>query len=211
MKKVNLKLMTLLVAGGFLIVGCGKNNDSKKDGHENYETQNEAMELNHSSHEHSKINERELTSNNGELKGDLSQVLNNYFSMIEKLVKDDATSAANISEKLIASLKSFSANNLNDVEQKKVTEIMESAIENAEHIAENADKIDHQREHLVALSTDIKDLVEIVGTSQKLYEDFCPMANDKNGAIWISNKEEISNPYMGSKMPTCGKVNRIIG
>jgi len=91
-----------------------------------------------------------------------------------------------------------------------VNEILESAIENAEHISKNAGEISHQREHLVSLSTDVKDLISIVGTSQKLYEDFCPMANNNEGAIWISSKEEISNPYMGSSMPKCGKVNRVI-
>lgn len=210
MKKVNLKFMSLLIAGGLIVGGCGNNNDSKNDAHENHEHHDEAMEHDHSSHEHNESTERYITSNNGEIKGDLSQILNNYFAMVESLVKDDASTTADESDKLTASLKSFSANNLSEEEQNEVNEIMESAIENAEHIAENADKIDHQREHLVSLSTDIKDLIAIVGTSQKLYEDFCPMANDNNGAIWISNIEAISNPYMGSKMPTCGKVNRVI-
>ena len=209
MKKGNLKLMSLLIAGGLIVGGCGNNNDSKDNNHENHEHQ-ESMEHDHSLHNHGETAERDITSNNGEIKGDLTQVLNHYFSLNEQLVKDDASSAANVSEKLTASLKSFSTNNLSEGEQKEVNEIMESAIENAEHISENADKIDHQREHLISLSIDVKDLIAIIGTSQKLYEDFCPMANDNNGAIWISNKEAISNPYMGTKMPTCGKVNRII-
>lgn len=209
MKKVNLKLMSLLIAGGLIVGGCGNNNDSKNDAHENHEHQ-ESAGHDHSSHEHGETTEHTITANSGELKGDLSQILNNYFAIVENLVKDDASTTADESDKLTASLKSFSANNLSEEEQNEVNEIMESAIENAEHIAENADKIDHQREHLVSLSTDIKDLIAIMGTSQKLYEDFCPMANDGNGATWISNKEAISNPYMGSKMPTCGKVNRII-
>lgn len=209
MKKGNLKLMSLLIAGGLIVGGCGNNNDSKDNNHKNHEHQ-ESMEHDHSSHNHGETAERDITSNNGEIRGDLTQVLNHYFSLNEQLVKDDASSAANVSEKLTASLKGFTGFGLSEDEQKKVDEIMESAIENAEHISENADKIDHQREHLISLSIDVKDLIAIIGTSQKLYEDFCPMANDNNGAIWISNKEAISNPYMGTKMPTCGKVNRII-
>ena len=89
-----------------------------------------------------------------------------------------------------------------------MNEILESAIENAEHIAKS--EIDHQREHLIVLSVDLKDLIAIIGSSQKLYEAYCPMANNNEGAIWISSKEEISNPYMGSSMPKCGKVNRVI-
>ena len=81
-------------------------------------------------------------------------------------------------------------------------------LKNAEHIAKS--EIDHQREHLIVLSVDLKDLIAIIGSSQKLYEAYCPMANNNEGAIWISNKEENSNPYMGSSMPKCGKVNRVI-
>jgi len=144
------------------------------------------------------------------MKGDLSVVLRNYFAMNENLVQDEASGAADASEKLMVSLKEFKASGLSEEEQKEVNEILESAIENAEHISKNAGEISHQREHLVSLSTDVKDLISIVGTSQKLYEDFCPMANNNEGAIWISSKEEISNPYMGSSMPKCGKVNRVI-
>lgn len=209
MKKGNLKLMSLLIAGGLIVGGCGNNNDSKDNNHENHEHQ-ESMEHDHSSHNHGETAERDITSNNGEIRGDLTQVLNHYFSLNEQLVKDDASSAANVSEKLTASLKSFSTNNLSEGEQKEVNEIMESAIENTEHIAKNAGNISHQREHLISLSVDVKDLIVIVGTSKKLYEVFCPMANNNDGAIWISNKEAISNPYMGSKMPKCGKVQRVI-
>ena len=125
-------------------------------------------------------------------------------------MKDNASSAAKSSENLVEALKVFKAEGLTEEAQNEVSEIQESAIENAEHITANSDDIEHQREHLVLLSIDIKDLIAIIGTTQKLYEDYCPMANDNEGAIWISQTEEINNPYMGSSMPTCGKVKRVI-
>ena len=39
-------------------------------------------------------------------------------------------------------------------------------------------KIDHQREHLASLSKDVSDLIALFGSSQKLYQDHCPMYND---------------------------------
>ena len=32
------------------------------------------------------------------------------------------------------------------------------------------------------------------------------MAFDSKGAYWISDSKSIQNPYMGSKMQTCGEV-----
>lgn len=200
---------SLVLIGSLTFMGCGNNKTEINNKSEITEHQ-QAMEHDHDAHHLDEKSERNVSSNSGELKGDMSQILENYFSMNNYLAKDDAKAAANSSSKLKEALQSFNAKNLSEKEQQEVNDILESAIENAEHISENANKIDHQREHLVSLSEDIRDLIAIIGTSQKLYEDFCPMANDNQGAIWISNVKEINNPYMGTKMPTCGKVNRII-
>lgn len=207
MKKINIKLMIALIGGSLIMASCGNNSKSENDS-----LQNEVgMEHDHSSHELGATEEnRNVSANIGEMKGDLSVVLKDYFTINENLVQDDASSAAEASAKLVTSLKGFKGSKLSDDEQKEVNDILETAIENAEHISKNAGDIGHQREHLISLSTDIKDLIAIIGTSQKLYEDFCPMANNNKGAIWISNKEAISNPYMGTKMPTCGKVQNVI-
>ena len=46
--------------------------------------------------------------------------------------------------------------------------------------------------------------------SGKIYKDFCPMALGGKGAYWLSSMEEIRNPYYGSKMLSCGKVEKVI-
>lgn len=205
MKKINLKLMIALIGGSLIMASCGNNSNPENDTHHH----EEGMEHDHSNHEHGSTDEkRNVSTNTGEMKGDLSVVLSNYFVMNESLVKDDASSAQKSGEQLKQALESFKGINLSEKEQNEVNEILESAIENAEHIAKS--EIDHQREHLIVLSVDLKDLIAIIGSSQKLYEAYCPMANNNEGAIWISSKEEISNPYMGSSMPKCGKVNRVI-
>ncbi|WP_298392048.1 DUF3347 domain-containing protein, partial [Hydrotalea sp.] len=80
-----------------------------------------------------------------------------------------------------------------------------------EHIGANSADIRHQREHFVMLSKDISDLIKAFGTGgQTLYKDFCPMANNGKGAIWISELKEIKNPYLGKAMPTCGTVKETI-
>lgn len=205
MKKINLKLMIALISGSLILASCGNNSNTENGSHHH----EEGMEHDHSNHEHGSTDEkRNVSANTDEMKGDLSVVLSHYFAMNESLVKDDASSAQKSGEQLKQALESFKGIDLSEKEQNEVNEILESAIENAEHIAKS--EIDHQREHLIVLSVDIKDLIAIIGSSQKLYEAYCPMANNNEGAIWISSKEEISNPYMGSSMPKCGKVNRVI-
>jgi hypothetical protein len=97
---------------------------------------------------------------------------------------------------------------LTENQHTKYMEIAESAKEHAEHIVKNP--IDHQREHFEDLSKDVNDLIALVGTDKTLYQDFCPMASNNKGAIWLSETEEINNPYFGSKMLKCGSVQKQI-
>ena len=43
-----------------------------------------------------------------------------------------------------------------------------------------------------------------------IYKQFCPMAFDGKGGYWISDVDEIRNPYYGEKMLKCGTVTEII-
>ncbi len=39
-----------------------------------------------------------------------------------------------------------------------------------------------------------------------VYKQYCPMAFNDKGAFWLSEEEEIRNPYFGKKMLSCGEV-----
>ena len=72
-------------------------------------------------------------------------------------------------------------------------------------------KIDQQREYFVALSQAVVNINKVFGVKQgTYYEQFCPMANNKEGAYWLSNESGIRNPYFGDKMMTCGEVKNTI-
>ena len=45
---------------------------------------------------------------------------------------------------------------------------------------------------------------------QDLYLQYCPMANNNEGAQWISKDEDASNPYLGQKMKDCGETKQQI-
>ena len=140
----------------------------------------------------------------------IAPIVTDYLSLKNALVSDDDKAAASAGKKLLGTLNKVDMKTIPADKHKEFMEIFESAKENAEHIGENAGKIDHQREHLASLSEDLKDLVSLFGTSQTLYQDHCPMFNDGKGAVWFSENKEIKNPYYGSKMISCGKVQQTI-
>ena len=138
----------------------------------------------------------------------ITPIIKDYLALKNALVADNDKAAANAGKQLFTTLKNVDMNAIPANKHKEYMEIAENAKENAEHISDNADKIDHQREHLASLSKDVSDLITLFGTTQKLYQDYCPMYNDGKGAVWISEAKTIKNPYYGSKMLTCGSLKK---
>ena len=143
-----------------------------------------------------------------ETKFSTSEIVSNYLALKNALTKDDSKAAASAGKKLYVTFNAVNANSIDAKKKKEYLDIAETAKEHAEHIGSNGGNIEHQREHFVLLSKDVNDLIKIFGTKQKLYQDFCPMANDGKGAVWISEIKVIKNPYQGKKMPTCGSIKK---
>lgn len=139
---------------------------------------------------------------------EVNDIVSNYLKVKNALVKDDSNGATQAAKSLSASLNAANSSAVDAKSQKQFAEIIEDSKEHAEHIGANAAKISHQREHFVMLSKDINDLLAITKTDQKLYQDYCPMANDGKGAIWISETKDIKNPYYGASMLKCGSVKK---
>ncbi|MFD1768778.1 DUF3347 domain-containing protein [Sphingobacterium suaedae] len=140
----------------------------------------------------------------------IAPIVADYLSLKNALVSDDDKAAASAAKKLLATWNKIDMKAIPTDKQNEYIEIADDAKEQAEHIGENAGNMEHQREHLVALSEDLKDLINLFGSSQTLYQDHCPMFDDGKGAVWFSESKEIKNPYYGSKMMNCGKVEKTI-
>lgn len=138
----------------------------------------------------------------------INEIVGNYLQLKNALAKDDSKSAANAGKALFATFNGVNTNSIDAKLKKEYLEIADDAKENSEHIGDNAGKIDHQREHFAMLSKDVNDLIKIFGTSQKLYQDYCPMYDEGKSGYWISETKEIKNPYFGKQMLNCGTIKK---
>jgi membrane fusion protein, copper/silver efflux system len=74
-----------------------------------------------------------------------------------------------------------------------------------------AASIELQREAFIAFSEQfIGWASQGKSPEQTLYVQFCPMANNNQGAKWLSVEAEIRNPYYGNAMLTCGSVVEVL-
>ena len=140
----------------------------------------------------------------------MKEMVGQYLQMKNALANDNGKDAASAGNAFVESMGKMDKNSLTAEKKKKWDNLSDDAKEMAEHIGENADKLEHQREHFDMLSKDMYDMVKTFGAGQTLYNDYCPMYNDKKGATWLSETKEIKNPYLGKKMPTCGSVKEEI-
>ncbi|SCY18568.1 Protein of unknown function [Nonlabens sp. Hel1_33_55] len=195
MKKMKTSLgMVTMVATMILSVSC---KEMDKD--------EAAMPMSNEMNQESMMDNENMAMNRSQ-ESNATGILQDYFNLKDALVGDDNEKAKNLGMTLTKSLASFNASNYSESQQAELNEIIEDATEHAEHIGES--DIKHQREHFKILSKDVTDMVAITGTDMKLYEQFCPMYDD--GSAWLSMNEEVRNPYYGSSMLTCGKVQREI-
>lgn len=78
-------------------------------------------------------------------------------------------------------------------------------------LCQEAPSIDGKRENFIYLSQPLIKIVESFGPGDEtLYVDYCPMANNNKGAFWLSQSEEIRNPFMKEAMRSCGEVKQVI-
>ena len=138
------------------------------------------------------------------------EIVNQYLLIKDGLANDKGNDAATGAKAFVQAIGNIDIASINTDQKKTWDDISADAKEMAEHIGENPDKLEHQREHFMMLSKDIYDLVKAFGSEKVLYKVFDSMSNDGKGAFWLSASKEIKNPYMGKAMSNSGTIQEEI-
>jgi Cu(I)/Ag(I) efflux system membrane fusion protein len=157
---------------------------------------------------HINVNQR-LNVSKG-FQNQLKAVFNEYIKLKDAFVKDDSNNGMVASKGLL--------NNLHIVDMKLLTDkvghaqwmLLEKEIKAAATSISKTSNIKGQRNHFKQLSSSIATALEVFGINEKVYHQFCPMADSNKGAYWLSKEEKVINPYFGDAMLTCGEVKQII-
>ncbi len=151
----------------------------------------------------------QYTKLDAEVAEHIKEVLSSYMLIKNALVNSDTAEAKNGAFKLLQVISDFD-NSYFPYDQKVEYDKHRNAIkENAKQMIANADT-EMQRSNFSEISLRVYELAKVFDAGKKLYYDHCRMAFDKNGAVWLSETTEIKNPYLGSKMMSCGSVEQVI-
>ena len=182
----------------FTIMSCKDNNKEQNS------TDGDHSEMNHDNSDGHHDSDKKEMAMSGD--GNSEAILNDYFNLKDALVADDNAKAKELGASLATSLGKLDVSSYTDTQKADLKDIIEDAVEHAEHISES--DIAHQREHFKILSEGVTDMVAITGTKNTLYQQFCPMYD--GGSAWLSMSKDVMNPYYGSQMLNCGKVQKEI-
>jgi len=137
-------------------------------------------------------------------------VLGVYFDMKDALVQSDLATAKEEAAEVSESLNEIKVWARGEGIDNALLEVLSELTEQTERLRE-ARNIDQARKHFIMLSDMMIGLSKQAGPFPiPVYVQFCPMANENQGAFWLSTKEQIRNPYYGDMMLTCGEVRDVI-
>lgn len=165
----------------------------------------------HAGHDMSKMSGNTEGVKTTDLKAQFAPILSAYYGLKDALVADNAKLAAEKGKAMKVALRSIETKDWTAKQRNAYDVVAKKLDTDAEHIGDNAGKIDHQREHFMSLSNNLTTVIKTLKINEETaYSQFCPMANDGKGAYWLSKEDKVKNPYYGKKMLTCGSVKETL-
>lgn len=154
--------------------------------------------------------ESETIETNVEFKKQLQGVYDSYSLMVEAFVSSDADKVKKSAVKVISSLQKVDMGLIKGdahMTWMKYLEVLESEIVTIS----TSNNISSQRLSFAEFNDALYASVKAFGLHHgMIYYQYCPMANGDKGAYWLSNIEEIENPYFGDEMLKCGETRETI-
>jgi hypothetical protein len=151
----------------------------------------------HAQHDHAAHGDQKAEQQTAKFKDDeLGTAYGHYIHLKDALVASNAEEAKKAASDLQKALGSIPSAKRASEEAAKVS---------------SASDLENQRKAFSGLSNEMASLVKNGKlASGSLYVEYCPMANNNEGAYWLSNEKQIKNPYFGDAMLKCGSVKETI-
>ncbi len=140
----------------------------------------------------------------------LTNFVNQYFELKNSLVQSDYELSQSNAKKLESALNKIEMKLLDD-NAHNIWMQHYPALKKQIELFIKANDIEKQREVLSPLSNLLIETINIFRLKLEIaFVTYCPMAIDDKGAYWLSEFEEIRNPYFGDAMLECGEVRKKI-
>jgi len=136
----------------------------------------------------------------------LEGMIENYLALKNALVNDDFAKAQSEASAMSDSFEEIPQNEFPEEAREEWSRLADKLSKSVK-TTESASDIENMRKHFQPLSDGMIHLArKFKSVSDTLYVQHCPMADNNNGADWLSSEDKVLNPYFGSAMLSCGEV-----
>lgn len=135
----------------------------------------------------------------------LTDVVNAYLDVREALIDSDEDAARSHLQDMQDRLDAVDMMQLDTEPHDAWMQDLRAMESHLSHIQE-ANGLEALRGEFNTLSLVLAYSIQRFGADVEVYRQYCPMAFDEEGAYWISDEEEIRNPYLPENMLGCGEV-----
>lgn len=179
--------------------------DSSTSSHSASEHEATEEHAGHEEMETMATNAPDYTSVSEEVKSQIAETYKSYLTLKNALVEAKSVDAKKAAQSLKANAEKVASAPVEGEAKNFISEQVAMVNQHADQIAGSTD-IEAQRSQLNMISSSLFSLIKATGANtEKTYYQYCPMANNEKGAYWLSESQEIRNPYFGDKMLTCGE------
>lgn len=140
----------------------------------------------------------------------LNNLLDQYMKLKDYLVQDNSEMAKQAASSLLKAVSGVDMKLLSGDSHMKWMDLSGGISESLASIT-NSEGLEQERKAFQTLSKDLYSAIKTFGMIDKtVYYQFCPMYDNNKGGYWLSETEEIRNPYFGKEMLSCGETRETL-
>jgi membrane fusion protein, copper/silver efflux system len=134
-----------------------------------------------------------------------------HFDLVEALAADDFQKARQAAQKAGEALHLIEQDNLKNDNERKQWNLLSKTIHESLFAVAETENLSSQRLYFEKFSDALTDAIRIFGVEQTgpVYRAVCPMVQGRKG-YWLQPQREITNPYFGEIMLTCGEIAEVL-
>lgn len=164
-----------------------------------------AVAQDHTGHHHESEQTERFNDIPEKFRANLTEVVEAYITGKDALLELDLEASIAGFEDFTNKLEGIGEHGLSGDGHMAWMETYSNLVQHASTLT-SANDLDETRNAFQHLSVVLTEAVKTFGINGVVYHQYCPMANDSDGALWLSSREEIQNPYTPETMPGCGEV-----
>lgn len=159
----------------------------------------------HSSHSHESEEVKQYNDVPDEFRASLTKAVEAYIVGKDALLESDLEASIAGFNEFTSQLETIGEHGLSGDGHVAWMESYNQLIEHTTLLL-NSDNINSVRQVFQTLSIELAGAVKKFGIEGVVYQQYCPMALNSDGATWLSRNEQIQNPYSPNTMLGCGRV-----